>query len=186
MKQILWCTLMALLILMACHEKKQPYNIIVKKEKAAPPAKPQAIGDYHKTDHVTCQGKAYTIQIDLKADTSLPLISEGAYDYYDNRAMLTITGSDGSEVVKRELTKDFFAPYIDASYLKHSALTGIVYDRTEGGRLVFAASVGSPDKSSDDYVPLVMKISPTGAISVSKSAHIDTGDDSEDTDEEGI
>ena len=40
--------------------------------------------------------------------------------------------------------------------------------------MYFAASVGSPDKSSDEYVPLVVKISRFGDVSIKKDATLDT------------
>lgn len=48
------------------------------------------------------------------------------------------------------------------------ALLGIVYVKAEGDYLYFAASVGSPDVTSDEYVPLVLKISRMGSISISR------------------
>ncbi|WP_390883979.1 DUF4738 domain-containing protein [Hoylesella loescheii] len=62
---------------------------------------------------------------------------------------------------------------IDASY-KGGALLGVVYDKCDNDYLYFAASVGSPDKSSDEYVPLVVKISRFGDVSIKKDATLDT------------
>ena len=166
----------------ACHQKKQPYNIIVKKEQIAQPGKPQAMGDYNQNYHIEWLGKEYTVKVAFKADTSLPLINDGARKYYDNRITLTIEREDGSEFLHREFTKQDFSNSVDASYLEKSALVGIVYDKTDGDNLLFAASVGSPDKSSDDYVPLVMKISRMGAVSISRDSRLDTSATDEDTD----
>ncbi len=169
----------------ACHEKKQPYNIIVKKEKVSQPSKPQAMGDYNQDYHVEWLGKEYIVKVTFKADTSLPLVNDGTKKYYDNRITLKIEREDGSEFLHREFTKHDFANSVDASYLEKSALVGIVYDKTEDDNLVFAASVGSPDKSSDDYVPLVMKVSRMGAVSISRDSRLDTSaaDESTDSDE---
>ena len=52
---------------------------------------------------------------------------------------------------------------------------GIVFFKANSDNLVFAASVGNPDASSDEYVPLVLKISPNGTLSVSKDTQLDTG-----------
>ncbi|MEE1346513.1 MAG: DUF4738 domain-containing protein, partial [Bacteroidales bacterium] len=46
-----------------------------------------------------------------------------------------------------------------------------------------AVSVGSPDKSSDDYVPLLIKIGRTGSVSVSKDTRLDTSSADEAADE---
>jgi len=42
----------------------------------------------------------------------------------------------------------------------------------------FAASVGSPDKSSDEYVPLVLTVNNLGTVSISK--YVATSDDDSD------
>ena len=61
-------------------------------------------------------------------------------------------------------------------------MLGLVYVQAEGNNLVFAGSVGSPDVTSDEYVPLVVKISRMGAGSVGKDTKLDTGSDEEDDD----
>ena len=48
-------------------------------------------------------------------------------------------------------------------------------DRAEGDNLLFAASVGSPDKMSDEYIPLLLKVSRQGKVSISKDTQLDTG-----------
>lgn len=78
-------------------------------------------------------------------------------------------------------------------------LLGIVYVKAEGNNLCFAASVGSPDITSDEYVPMVLKISNLGAVNISKDQILDTesgsngassnknkGAAEEDDDEEGV
>ena len=75
------------------------------------------------------------------------------------------------------------------------ALLGIVFDKAEGNNLCFAASVGSPDITSDEYLPLVLRISRMGAVSISNDQVLDTEstssasstskEESED-DEEGV
>ena len=55
------------------------------------------------------------------------------------------------------------------------ALVGIVLDHAEGDHLRFAASVGSPDKLSDEYVPLKMTLSRTGGVSIARDTQLDTG-----------
>ena len=81
---------------------------------------------------------------------------------------------DGSAFFSRTFTKADFRPYIDKAYAD-GALVGIVLDRAEGDNLLFAASVGSPDKMSDEYIPLLMKLSRTGKITITKDAQLDTG-----------
>ena len=171
------------LMLTACHEKKQPYNIIVKKEQAPKPTKTLAIGDYVQKYHVEWLGKDYTITVAAKADSTLDKVSDGTRKYYDNRIALTIDRGDGTQFLHREFTKHDFSAHVDAGYLDNSALVGIVYDKIEGDNLTFAVSVGSPDKSSDDYVPLLIKIGRTGSVSVSKDTRLDTSSADEAADE---
>ena len=80
----------------------------------------------------------------------------------------------------REFTKASFASYVDADYLAKSALVGFVYDRVQDGQLRLVASVGSPDKMSDDYIPLNIAIAPSGSLTVSKGTQLDSGSGDED------
>lgn len=67
-------------------------------------------------------------------------------------------------------------------------MLGIVFDRADGGSLIFAASVGSPDKMSDEYVPLVLTISRGGTVNIAKDTQLDTASDvvDEADDEDGV
>ena len=57
-------------------------------------------------------------------------------------------------------------------------------DHAEGDNIVFAASVGSPDKMSDNYVPLVLKISRVGGVTIARDTKLDTtSDDMTDEDD---
>ena len=120
-----------------------------------------------------CIGASYTVDTEFKADKSLPLISDGEQKYYDNRATVKILRKDGTVFFNRTFSKADFINQIDASY-KGGALLGVVYDKCDGDNMYFAASVGSPDKSSDEYVPLVVKISRFGDVSIKKDATLDT------------
>lgn len=105
------------LMLTACQEKKQPYNIIVKKEQAPKPTKTLAIGDYVQKYHVEWLGKDYTITVAAKADSTLDKVSDGTRKYYDNRIALTIDREDGTQFLHREFTKNDFSAHVDAGYL---------------------------------------------------------------------
>ena len=63
---------------------------------------------------------------------------------------------------------------VDAEYLKKSALLGIVFDRVDGNNIVFAASVGQPDVLSDDYVPMLVTVSRSGNVTISKDTRLDS------------
>lgn len=162
--------------IVSCKEKKTSEHIITTKpvEEAKKPT--QEIGNYDMTTPVDWVGSTYQVVVERKADHSLPLADDGQGNkYYDNRISLKILRKDGSVFFSRVFTKNDFSRYVDALYQKNSALLGIVLDRAETDHLIFAASVGSPDKMSDEYVPLVMKISRFGDVSISKDTQMDTG-----------
>ena len=167
---------MATIAIVSCKEKKTSEHIITTKpvEEAKKPT--QEIGNYDMTTPVDWVGSTYQVVVKRKADHSLPLADDGQGNkYYDNRISLKILRKDGSVFFSRVFTKDDFSRYVDALYQKNSALLGIVLDRAETDHLIFAASVGSPDKMSDEYVPLVMKISRFGDVSISRDTQMDTG-----------
>ncbi|MBP3229936.1 MAG: DUF4738 domain-containing protein, partial [Prevotella sp.] len=72
-------------------------------------------------------------------------------------------------------TKADFASLLDEDTRKNGALLGIVLDKTEENQLRFAASVGSPDVLSDQYVPLLLTITRMGAVSMAKDDRLDSG-----------
>ncbi len=173
------CTLLTLalvaLALAGCGKKRTTDDIIVKKTAPAAPSRPSAIGNYKQTYQAEWQGQPYSLTISLEADPALDRVSDGSRQFYDNRVTLTITRADGSEFMHREFTKASFASYVDADYLAKSALVGFVYDRVQDGQLRLVASVGSPDKMSDDYIPLNIAIAPSGSLTVSKGTQLDSG-----------
>ena len=106
------------------------------------------------------------------------MASDGTSEFYDNRVNVRILRSDGSEFFAGSFTKSNFKSYVDENYYKNGALLGIVFDKVVGNQLRFAASVGSPDKSSDEYVPLVLTVNNLGTVSISK--YVATSDDDSD------
>lgn len=176
---------LALVMASSCAKKKTDTIIITKKP--APAARKPTIhkmGDYTQTRPVAWMGNKYTVESSLAADDSLPLASDGATRYYDNRIRLRIVRADGSEFFSRSFTKSFFRDYVDDASYRDGALLGIVFVRASGNRLLFAASVGNPDKSSDEYVPLVLRIDNFGNVTVSKDTRLDTESDTQQDDED--
>ena len=57
-----------------------------------------------------------------------------------------------------------------------------MFDHADADNLYFAASVGSPDKMSDNYVPLVMTVTRLGAVKIKQDTKLDTTSD-EDAEE---
>lgn len=181
MKQI--ATLMMAGILagtfVSCKEKQPSNDIIITKPVEKPkPKTTQKIGDYAQTIDVEWVGATYKVAVERKADTTLPIVDDGEGNkYYDNRISVRIIRQDGSEFFNRTFTKQDFISYVDDIYKKNSALLGIVPDKPEGDYILFAASVGSPDRNSDEYVPLVLKVSRFGDVKISKDMQMDTASD---------
>ncbi|MCR5131476.1 MAG: DUF4738 domain-containing protein [Prevotella sp.] len=160
----------------SCKEKKQSEDIITTKPKVEVKKPTQKVGDYETTTPTEWVGSTYQVYVQRQADPSLPLADDGQGNkYYDNKITVKITRKDGSVFFSRTFTKSDFDAYVDPLYKKNSALLGIVLDKAEGDNLAFAASVGSPDKMSDEYVPLVLKISRFGDVKISKDTQLDTG-----------
>ena len=65
------------------------------------------------------------------------------------------------------------------STLKDGALLAVVFNEVKDDRLVLAASVGSPDAMSDDYVPFIISISRMGDVHIEKDNHPDEIPDAE-------
>ena len=173
-----------------CKERKQTTDIITTKPKVEAPKPVQEIGDYDQDVTVDWGGSNYTVRMQRLADRSLPIVDDGLGNrYFDNQITVRVTRNDGSEFFARTFKKSDFSTYIDGSFDKNCALLGIVFDKVEDGVLRFAASVGSPDKASDEYIPLVLKISRSGSVSISKDTQFDTGnlgEIAEYDDEDGV
>jgi len=171
---IIVCVLAVALAVASCKEKKMSDDIIVEKTVKKAVASTQRTGDYSDSRTVDWSGQDYTVSVSRKADETLPKVADDeGREYFDNSVELAVTRADGSEFFAKRFTKNFFAQYLPDNYLESNVLTGIVLLRAEAGRLLFIASVGSPDPLSDEYIPLRMAISRTGEISVERSSQID-------------
>ena len=166
-------TMSVAICLASCGGKKEKTDIIARKPIVVRAKETRTMGDHRESRKVQWIGASYTVDTEFKADKSLPLISDGEQKYYDNRATVKILRKDGTVFFNRTFSKADFINQIDASY-KDGALLGVVYDKCDGDNMYFAASVGSPDKSSDEYVPFVVKISRFGDVSIKKDATLDT------------
>lgn len=178
---------LALLCVTGCGKKKESSIIITKKPKVVKPSKPQKMGDYSQRRTVQWLGNDYTVVSTLTADPALPLAADGNTRYFDNRITLEVLRKDGSSFFKQTFQKTDFQQYVDDIYYKNGALLGIVLVKAEGNDLFFAASVGNPDKSSDEYVPLVLKVDNHGGVTISKDTQLDTGaTEEEEAEDEGV
>ena len=179
---------MSLGVAVSCKEKPRTTDIIVNKSTPKPKKGVQKMDEYRQVRDVEWLGGTYKVVAERKPDTSLPqAVDEQGNRYYDNRITLTISRPDGTAFFNRTFSKTDFAKYVDGDNAD-GALLGIVFDRADGASLIFAASVGSPDKMSDEYVPLVMTISRGGTVSIAKDTQLDTVSDAADEadDEDGV
>ncbi len=174
-------TALAVGMLCGCAEKKKSNVIIAPKPVAKNPNKPtQKMSNYEQVRDIEWLGTTYKVVVKRESDTSLPILKLDEYNkYFDNKITVRILRKDGTEFFNRSFTKAAFEDNLDSHTKESGALLGIVYVKAEGDNLFFAASVGSPDVTSDEYVPLVLKISRMGAVCISKDQLLDTdGDDS--------
>ena len=187
MTKITCLALLGLLSMAAasCGDKPKSDNIIVRKQSAAPRKHPtQEMSPYEQKRNIEWLGATYKVCIERKADRSLPLTQdEQGNKYYDNRITVRILRGDGSVFYDRTFTKADFSAYVSSINSK-GALLGVVFDRADGETLRFAASVGSPDRMSDEYDPLVVGVSRTGGTTISKDQKLDTTSDEEEDEEE--
>ena len=178
---------LAATLLGACAEKKKSNIIITKKPVAKVNKGPQKMSDYEQSRNVEWVGANYQVVVKRSSSTDLPLVKlDDETRYYDNKITVRILRKDGSEFFNRTFTKADFTDYIDKHTQDTGALLGIVYVKAEGDNVYFAASVGSPDVASDEYVPLTLKISRLGAVSISKDQVLDTDSDGDDGDEDEV
>lgn len=174
--QTLLVAAVAALALSACGEKKTTGDIIAKKPEAKAASGPVKMQDSRFMEEVKWKDKSCYVNIVRRADTSLPVVKDDAGgQYYDNVIDVTIEShkEDGAAyeskpIFQKTFGKQDFASQVDEKYLEKSALLGIVYDHVDGDNIVFAASVGAPDVLSDDFVPLLITVSHSGNMTITK------------------
>lgn len=154
----------------ACESREKNSDIVVRKVQQKQNKTIQRVGDYTQSRVVDWNGNPFTVYVERKADTTKPIITdETGNKYYDNRVVVRITAKDGRDVFSQTFSKETFSNYVESTYLHDNALLGVVFDCVDGNSLCFAASIGSPDNMSDDYVPLLLKVSyGTYKITISK------------------
>lgn len=176
-------SILAIGLMASCAEKKKSKIIIAPKPVAQVTNKPtQEMSGYEQSRDVEWLGNHYKVVVKREADHELPIIQlDKTNKYYDNKITIRILRSDGTEFFNRTFTKADFESNLDKKTKSMGALLGIVFDKSEGNNLCFAASVGSPDITSDEYLPLVLKISRMGAVSISNDQVLDTESNTEST-----
>lgn len=157
-----------------CHKKQPSTDIITSKPVKRVENKVLKVGDYNQSMNVDWLGKSYQIEVSRQADSSLPIVKDdGGNKYYDNKISLKVLREDGSEFFSHTFTKKDFSGFIDETYKEHNVLLGIVFDDCKEGSLCFAASVGAPDMTSDEYIPFIITLSKSGQMSISRDTRLD-------------
>jgi len=188
MKRYLFILMAAAAMLTACQEKKESTVIIAPKPEPVKPSGPILMQDMKAENSVEWIGKTYKVIVNRKVDRELPMVEvEPGKKAYDNRISLVILRPDGTEFFNKEYTKAAFMNCLDENTKKNGVLLGIVLDRAEGDNLIFAASVGSPDVLSDEFIPMVLTVGRMGDVSIKRDTTMDTSNDQEQQEEdEGV
>lgn len=154
-----------------CNEKKieDPKVVINKVEE---PKSTQKMQEYDLRDTLTIAGAKYEFVITREADTTLQKVKvESGSEFYDNKIHLVIKKkSDGSVFFDKTFNKHYFSSIVPVDFMRKALLLGIVYDYDKAdnhSHFSFAASVGDPE-DDEMLVPILMTISPDGAINMVK------------------
>lgn len=163
----------AAVLLAGCAEKKKSDNIITKKEVKKEPSAPIRMQEYNQTSEIKLGGSNLTCFIHRTPCDSLPKVKdETGQQYIDNTIELKITRMNGSSFFSKTFTKNSFDKFLDDDYRNTGILEGLVYDKTENGVIIFAASVSHPN--TDEYIPILVKIDRMGNISMERDTNLDT------------
>lgn len=174
-------------VAVSCSEKKKTTDIIASKPVVKASVAPTKMQGYEHTETVSWTGSDFKIQIKRSVDEGASLFTDdNGSKCYENKASLRILRSDGSEFFNKEFTKASFSSCVDNAYLQKSTLLGIAYDRTENDNLIFVASVGCPDQLSDDFIPVILTLSKSGTLSMKKGEDLDTSNNPNAEEEEGV
>ncbi len=178
MKKALMIAMAAGLVLAmsGCGSKKKSDQIITQRVVKKAPQQPVKMQEYNDERDVPWIGKSYHVAVNRMPSDSLPMVKdETGQKFVDNIFTLTVSREDGSVFFSRQFTKAFFTNYITDVYRKAGILEGIVFDKADGDWLKFAASVGLPQ--TDEYIPLVIRLSRMGELTVSQDTQMDTNGD---------
>ncbi len=161
-------------VLANCGNKKKTDDIIAPKIVKVQLVEPQKMQEYKDEREVKwVEGRMYHVAVLRQPSDSLPMVKdENGQKYIDNVFYLTVKRNDGSVFFKRSFTKKDFVKHINADFQKTGVLEGVVFDKVDGDYLVFGASVGHPQ--TDEYIPLVVKLSRMGDITILQDTQLDT------------
>jgi hypothetical protein len=163
----------ALLSLTSCGEKKKSSDIITQRVEKVTPRAPERMQEYDDSRDIAWIGKQYKVNVHRHPADSLPMVKdETGQKFVDNVISVKVLRADGSQFFARTFKKSDFLSYLDDDYIKTGILEGLVFDKAEGDFLEFAASVSHPN--SDEYIPLVVRLSRMGQITIQRDTQMDT------------
>ena len=165
-----------LLSLVACSEKKKSADIITQRVEKVAPQTPERMQEYNDSRDVAWIGKQYKVTVHRQPGDSLPMVKdETGQKFVDNIISVSVFRADGTKFFSRNFTKSDFLSYLDDDYSKTGILEGLVFDKADGDWLEFAASVSHPH--TDEYIPLVVKLSRMGEVTIQRDTQMDTTGD---------
>lgn len=185
-RTVLLTALAALTLTAGCSEKKKYNTVIAQRVVKVAPAKPVSMQEYTDTREITwVNGNRYTVKIQRQPADSLPMVKdETGQKFIDNTVRMSVSRADGSVFFSHTFRKSSFASQLDSDYMKTGILEGFVFDKVDGDNLLFAASVSHPQ--TDEYIPLVVKLSRMGVLTVMRDTEMDTAaDNNADEDSDG-
>ncbi len=151
----------------SCVPKKQHDDIIVQQVESPKPQAPIRMQDYQDVKDIQWMSKQYQIEVARTACDSLRMVKdESGQKFVDNCITLKVIRADGSVFVSKRFTKADFNSSLDNDYRKTGILEGFVFDKAEGSKLYFAASVCHPQ--TDEYIPLVVTLDNQGAVQIAR------------------
>lgn len=169
------------LSVVACSEKKKSTDIITQRVETVAPKGPERMQEYNDSRKVEWIGKQYEVTVHRQPADSLSMVKdETGQEFVDNIISVKVLRADGSQFYSRTFTKKDFLNYLDDDYTKTGILEGLVFDKADGDFLEFAASVSHPN--SDEYIPLVVKLSRMGQLTIQRDTQMDTTGDTPEQD----
>ncbi len=115
---------------------------------------------------ISYKSKQYSSTVVRRPDLSLTVIQNDQGDRFaDNRITLQLI-CEGRNLVNKTFTKESFSSLVDADFLKHAILEGLVYDKVTPQGIRYVASICYPQ--TDLYIPLSLTVSADGRISMAK------------------
>ena len=164
---LLFCMLCAI-VLFSCKKQSERQVIFVDEPKEVIDTTTIALQDVEiPTREVEWGGAPCFITVKRITDKQRPVVKDNfGHKYYDTKITVRVVNKEGKTFFERDFTKDDFSSCVDAKLKKKSVLLGLPFTEVENGMLTFRGSVGSPDPTSDEYDPVVMRISHSASFQV--------------------